>query len=312
MTSDIYFKNAVDLVIFTVVDEENLPAFYREAGLVQPSTDARFSSPNQQQTGLSLYVVTVPAEDGASQGDGRSRMLPSGFMQAHETLRQAAMRIAEERLGFYLKTRLRQLDAFDEPTRDPSGRVISFPFWCMVNFEDISTYLGGRDRVGLELVNNRHYMNYFAMENGPIDFFDGVCRFGNRTMPSLKQGHGKKLTDDLPGGRILALDHDAMVFYAWRQLRHAFTGRLDPFRYLGINPLGAEFRISDLQEFTEVCRGEVIQRDLFRRQMTQKAEWVRATGRTDESLPGKPRPGKPANLYTLQVELEPEQSDSNS
>jgi hypothetical protein len=64
--------------------------------------------------------------------------------------------------------------------------------------------------------------------------------------------HIKHLTMDTPEGRILGFDHDDMVFYAWRQLRRAFNSRLDPFRYLAINPLGDEFRISDLQEFQEV------------------------------------------------------------
>jgi hypothetical protein len=54
--------------------------------------------------------------------------------------------------------------------------------------------------------------------------------------------------------------------------------------------------VIDLQEFTEVCRGERIQRDLFRRQMTSDTSYLKATGNTDSS-----RPGKPANLYSLQA-----------
>jgi hypothetical protein len=115
-------------------------------------------------------------------------------------------------------------------------------------------------------------------------------------MPDAKQkvGHDKTLTSQTKSGRILGLDHDDMVFYAWRQLRHAFDGRLDPFRYLGINPLGEEFRLSDLQEFTEVCRGERVQRDAFRRMMLADSSYLNSTGRTDSK-----RPGKPANLYSL-------------
>jgi hypothetical protein len=84
-----------------------------------------------------------------------------------------------------------------------------------------------------------------------------------------------------------------MVFFAWRKLRHAFDGRVDPFRYLGNNPLGGEFRLSDLHEFTEVCRGERIQKDLFRRQMMSDDRFLRETGKTDKS-----RAGKPAMLYS--------------
>jgi hypothetical protein len=139
-------------------------------------------------------------------------------------------------------------------------------------------------------------MDKFERENGTLDSFDGVSRFGNRKMPDAKRkvGHDKTLTSQTKSGRILGLDHDDMVFYAWRQLRHAFDGRLDPFRYLGINPLGEEFRLSDLQEFTEVCRGERVQRDAFRRMMLADSSYLNSTGRTDSK-----RPGKPANLYSL-------------
>jgi hypothetical protein len=146
----------------------------------------------------------------------------------------------------------------------------------MVNFEDIRKYLGGKERVGLELVCSQAFMDRFENKNGPLETFDGVSRFGNRKMPDAKRrvGHDKTLTSQTKDGRILGLDHDDMVFYAWRQLRHAFDGRLDPFRYLGINPLGEEFRLSDLQEFTEVCRGERVQRDAFRRMMLAESSYL--------------------------------------
>ena len=172
----------------------------------------------------------------------------------------------------------------------------------MVNFEDIRKYLGGKERVGLELVCSQLFMDKFERENGSLDLFDGVSRFGNRKMPDAKRkvGHDKTLTSQTKSGRILGLDHDDMIFYAWRQLRHAFDGRLDPFRYLGINPLGEEFRLSDLQEFTEVCRGERVQRDAFRRMMLAETSYLSSTGRTDSK-----RPGKPANLYELSAPPEP-------
>jgi hypothetical protein len=165
----------------------------------------------------------------------------------------------------------------------------------MVDFEHIRKYLGGREQIGLELVNSSHYMDVFEKEIGSLEQFDGVCRFGNRTMPSPSafRGHRKTLTTNLPEGRILGLDHDDIVFYAWRKLRHAFSGRLDPFQFLGLNPLGSEFRLSELQDFTEVCRGERIQRDLFRRQMQSQETFLLETGKTDRS-----RAGKPAKLYS--------------
>jgi len=165
----------------------------------------------------------------------------------------------------------------------------------MVNFEDLRQYLGGRDRVGLELVNSQAFMQRFDEANN-LELYDGVSRFGNRQMPNAQKrvAHIKHLTMDTPEGRILGFDHDDMVFYAWRQLRHAFNSRLDPFRYLAINPLGDEFRISDLQEFQEVCRGERLQRDTFRRIMVAPESYLVKSAARDQS-----RPGKPANLYSL-------------
>lgn len=305
MTTDIYSDKAIDLVIFTIVDEKTIRSKVWDDELISPAKDGHTDA-----SGLSLFVVTVPADTAIYPDAFGKRVLPGGYLGKTESLEQASRRILEDRLGLTLRSKVRQLGIFDDPKRDPNDRVLSFAYWGMVNFEDIRKYLGGRDRVGLELVNSEWVMGDFCgvSANEKPDFreeklaklssFDGVCRFGNRLMPSPTRGttHKKTLTSDLPSGRILALDHDDMVFYAWRALRHAFGGRLDPFRYLGINPLGEEFRLSDLQEFTEVCRGERIQRDLFRRQMTGENSFLRATNNKDGS-----RPGKPANLYSLQA-----------
>jgi hypothetical protein len=290
MSPDILTSSAVDLVIFTVVDAKSLSERLWDDSLVSLG---QYSSKNS--SGLSLFVVTIPADQEKYPNLARSRVLPGGYLYKDETLLESSRKIAKEKLGLDLSTRIRQLGTFDEPNRDPNGRVISFAYWGMVDFDHIRKYLGGREQIGLELVNSSHYMNVFEKEFGPLELFDGVSRFGNRTMPSPSafRGHRKTLTTNLPEGRILGLDHDEMVFYAWRKLRHAFSGRLDPFQFLGLNPLGSEFRLSELQDFTEVCRGERIQRDLFRRQMQSQETFLLETGKTDRS-----RAGKPAKLYS--------------
>ena len=291
MTTDIYSDKALDLVIFTVVDEATLRSKVWDDELISPNYAGQKGS-----YGLSLFAVTVPADTALYPLAIGQRVLPGGYLGKSESLEQASHRIAQDRLGLSLKTKIRQLGIFDDPKRDPNDRVLSFAYWGMVNFEDIRKFLGGKERVGLELICSQLFMDKFERENGSLDSFDGVSRFGNRKMPDAKRkvGHDKTLTSQTKSGRILGLDHDDMVFYAWRQLRHAFDGRLDPFRYLGINPLGEEFRLSDLQEFTEVCRGERVQRDAFRRMMLAETSYLSSTGRTDSK-----RPGKPANLYEL-------------
>ena len=296
MTTDIYSDKAVDLVIFTVADEATIRSRVWDESLLAPPS-------GKDEAGLSLYVVTVPVDSQHyPQAKGR-RVLPGGFLGVNETIEDAAHRILLERLGVSLssKHKMRQIGIFDNIDRIENRRELSFAYWAMVNFEDIRRYLGGKEQIGLELVNSPTIMNQYDGKTGRLENYDGVCRFGHRLMPNVHTGvgHTKTLTTDLPGGRILGLDHDDMVFYAWRALRHAFDGRLDPFRYLGINPLGEAFRLSDLQEFTEVCRGERIQRDLFRRQMQSISSFVQPTKYTDSS-----RPGKPAILYSLQPEVE--------
>lgn len=301
MTTDIYSDKAIDLVIFTVANEQTI----REKVFEENVSPHYVGHTNHG--GLSLFVITIPADEDIYPNAKGQRVLPGGYLGKSESLEEASRRILKDRLGLSLKTKVRQLGIFDDPNRDPNGRVLSFAYWGMANFEDIRKYLGGKEQVGLELVTSDYYMDTFESEAGPLSEFDGVSRFGNRRMPSASKriAHSKTLTKDLPGGRILGLDHDDMVFYAWRQLRHAFDGKLDPFRYLGINPLGDEFRISDLQDFTEACRGERVQRDLFRRQMMNiDSSFIAYSGKTDSS-----RPGKPANLYSLMAA--PDSDDDN-
>lgn len=301
MTNDILTNSAIDLVIFTVVPQSRLPQQVWDNSLVSYGPHKPIND-----DGLGLFVVTVPADQERYPNLKNVRVLPGGYLDKKKTIAEAARQIAVEKLGLRLKTKLRQLGTFDDPSRDPESRVISFTYWAMVDFFDISKSLGGKEQIGLELVNSYTYMESFEKEFGDLDEFDGVCRFGNRTMPSTnpRRGHTKTLSTELPGGKILGLDHDNMVFYAWRQLRHAFDGKLDPFRFLGINPLGYEFRLSELKGFQEVCRGDRINRDLFRRQMLSQTSYLKSSGKRDSS-----KPGKPAELYNLSLELPDTQED---
>ncbi len=302
MTPDILTASAVDLVLFTVVDTQSLSESLWDDSLLSLGKYAEKPS-----SGYALFVVTVPANEETHPQLKNSRVLPGGYLYKDETLLESSRRIAKERLGITLRKKLWQVGIFDAIDRDPNGRVLSFAYWGMVEFNLLRKYLGGREQVGLELVNSVPYMEMFEKEHGPLETFDGVCRFGNRQMPSPSsfRGHIKTLAKDLPEGQILGLDHDEMVFFAWRKLRHAFDGRVDPFRYLGLNPLGDAFRLSELHDFTEVCRGERIQKDLFRRQMLSDDAFLFQTGITDKS-----RAGKPAMLYSpLQMKSDKDQID---
>jgi len=275
---------AVDLVLFTMLSERDIAdSWIREH--VSPASVTETTEP-----GLSLFVVTMQGLKG--------RKLPGGFVEGFERISDAGHRIMREVLGLYAPVRLREVGTFDSPDRDMSARVISLPSWGFVRADDLLKVLGGRDQVGLELVNSKDVIRSFAEENGGLANFDGVSRFGYRMKPTAKRGHVKQLPSEF-GMHLLDQDHDEMVFYAWRKLRHAFTGRLDPFRYLGVKALGDEFRLSDLQEFQDVACGISTHRDQFRRQMLSDDSFIIETNKQDSS-----RQGKPATLYTLGAELE--------
>lgn len=294
MSTDILTNSAIDLVIFTVADQSKLPQQLWDDRLVSYGPYKP-----QDGDGLALFVVTVPADANKYPNLKSQRVLPGGYLELEKSLMESAEHIAKDKLGIDMRRRLRQLGTYDEPNRIEGTRILSFAYWSMVAFEDLRRFLGGTEQLGLELVNSAEFMSVFEQNHGSLENYDGVSRFGNRAMPKKSGGFGhfKQTTKDLPEGQILGFDHDLMVFSAWRQLRHAFDGRLDPFRFLKLNPLGEEFRLSQLQEFQEVCRGDWIQRDLFRRQMLSNDSYISPSAKRDRS-----RPGKPATLYNLSVD----------
>jgi ADP-ribose pyrophosphatase YjhB (NUDIX family) len=281
----------VDVVLFTVVDERTLKGGFWNDSLVEPASLLR-----SDDTGLSLLVVTKSTEFG--------RSLPGSTIGPNERVEEAAQRIVREDLGIRARVRLRDAGFYDQPGRNPNERAISFSYWGFVAFNDLRKVLGGRDEVGLELVNSKAFMTAYAEEHGGMHEFDGISRFGLRLMPNRTRGHKRLSSIDVSGGSILGLDHDDMVFYAWRKLRYAFKGQLDPFRFLGVKALGEEFRLSDLQEFQDVARGSVTARDAFRREMLGEDSFLEPIGKVDSS-----RPGKPATLYTLNSALNLDEQD---
>jgi ADP-ribose pyrophosphatase YjhB (NUDIX family) len=280
---------AVNVVLFTLVDEKNLRASGWSSDLLSPAVDPA-------TLGMSLWAVTRKSETG--------RELPGGSLNPGERIEDAARRILVDELGVNQKIILRDVKFFDDPSRDQGAHVVSFVYYGFIAFEDLRGVLGGKDQVGLELVNSTQFIDEFkrGFGNGSLAGFDGVSRFGYRVVPDQRRGHQRFDTRELHGQRLLVLDHDDMVFYAWRKFRRLFNGRVDTFRMLGINPLGEQFRLSELQEFADVARGVETQRDQFRREMLGDLEssFLRVNAALDTS-----RRGKPALTYTLKAWADP-------
>jgi ADP-ribose pyrophosphatase YjhB (NUDIX family) len=253
---------------------------------------------------LSLWVVTkkIGLSEWVDPSDPE-RALPTGQVSESETVREAAQRLLISELGIDFPVRLRSLPYMDSPSRAGSERVIAFPFWGVVDISKIASVLGGKDQVGLSSVNSRHAMQDIR-EQFSNERFDGTSRFGYRVLPDAVRGHYKYLPIDFQKRKVLAIDHDQIVFYAWRRLRYAFDGKVDPMREIGVNPMGANFRLSELQQLYEVSLGEPLQRDAFRRAMLEnKRPFIEESGETDSS-----RQGKPAKVYRLMSWAEPGRS----
>ncbi|MFX1296780.1 MAG: NUDIX domain-containing protein [Promethearchaeota archaeon] len=62
--------------------------------------------------------------------------LPGGFIEKGETAEQAALREAEEETGLILKIE-GKIGFYDDPDRDPRGRVVSTAFACSIPGDDV-------------------------------------------------------------------------------------------------------------------------------------------------------------------------------
>ena len=253
---------------------------------------------------LHLWVITQKADPiQRIEVSDPERVLPTGPVSEFETVSEAAITLLTRQLGITDPVKLRSLDYLDNPSRAGSERTIAFPFWAVVDISKVAPFLGGTNQVGLQAVNSRGVIAELR-DQFPKESFDGRSRFGYRVVPDSERGNFKYLPKDYQGRKILGMDHDLITFYAWRRLRYAFNTKVDPMRALGLNPLGKEFRLSDLQELYEVSLGNTQQRDAFRRLMLEHTNpYIEESGETDSS-----RQGKPAKVYRLKSWAEPRRS----
>jgi len=305
-------KLVVTVALFTVLED-----FNRDEVSVKNVHPKEMMS---ERFGLGLFVVTRRTNSNPSASErsdsslGTSdrtsvgpRVLPERAVGQFESMEEAAHLLVSEELGIDTPVRLRQTRIFDNPKRDLRERTISVTYWGFVHLEDVAPVLGGREQVGLELVNSSEYLDSWEKEYG-LEDYDGVCRFGYRKAPVRGGTHAKVLPTQMGTGPILDQDHDEMVFLSWRRLRYGFTGKMDPFRFLGAKALPDAFRLSDLRELNDVSRGERSQSDQFRRAMLSDDSFLQQS-RSSES--GPRRPGKPATLYTLKEWADPDRSDTS-
>jgi ADP-ribose pyrophosphatase YjhB (NUDIX family) len=288
----------VTVALFTVLEDFNL--YTVPSSLLSTGADA-------EKFGMGLFVVTKKSDSlfvSLDREKTQKRALPSTYVDISESVDEAANRLVSEDLGISAPVRLRQTQIFDDPKRQTDERVISITYWGFANLEDVAPVLGGKEQVGLELVNSSQLLD----RNGLLlEQHDGICRFGGRYAPGQQRGHDLLTTTDLIGEPILDIDHDVMVLLSWRKLRYAFGGKLDPFRFLGATALPESFRLSDLRELHDVCRGERSQIDQFRRNILNESSFISESRIQEEKLR---RPGKPATLYSLRSWADPSKAET--
>ena len=296
MSSTPYPRLSVSLSVFTAFDSSHprRPA----------AAQLELGEGAHDDFGMGLFVLTRKSNDpdAYQQEPTGKRVIPSSLVLAQEQLGDTADRILVEELGLDVTYRMRQNRIFDEFTQGDHQRVISLNFWTFVHIDALAPLLGGRDQVGLELVCSSEFLATQEATTS-LEDFDGISRFGYRNSPDHFEGHRKFLSTDMWGHELLDDGSDLKVFYAWRDLRYGFTGRYDPFRFVGSHALGRNFRLSELRELYEVIRGRRLQSDYFRRMATGSNAFLEEVGRTDTS---GSRPGKPAALFTLMPWAVPE------
>ena len=306
-------KLVVTVALFTVLED-----FNRDEVSVKNLHPQHLSN---EGFGMGLFVLTRRTNIGSLASDrsdlslppsdrdsvGR-RVLPERPVGQFESIDEAARLLVSDELGIDAPVKLRQTKIFDNPKRDIRERTISITYWGFANLEDVAPVLGGREQVGLELVNSTEFLDQWVKTNG-LEEYDGVCRFGYRQAPIGGRPHAKMLPEQLGTGPLLEQDHDEMVFLSWRRMRYAFNSKIDPFRFLGAKALPDAFRLSDLRELHDVCRGERSQSDQFRRAMLSEDGFLEQSKMLES---GPRRPGKPATLYSLKKWADPDNPDSRS
>ena len=289
MTDTAYPRLSVSVSVFTCFDDMN-PAHPAAVNLQQgvSTSDA---------LGMGLWVLTRKTnEDSAGQSETTGkRVVPASLVRSDEALRDTARRIITEELGIDVSYKVHQNRIFDDVEPGNAERVITISLWLFVHIDVVAPLLGGKDQVGLELVSSSAFLEHWDATTG-LDTFDGVSRFGLRTAQDQSAPHRKQFAKEIWGETILDGRCDEIVFYAWRELRYGFTGRFDPFRFIGSQALDRAFRLSELRELYETVRGHKIQPDQFRRMVTGSNGFLEETGIHDAS---RSRPGKPAALFTL-------------
>ena len=180
--------------------------------------------------------------------------LPGGFVRLDESLEAAAARLLRDKTGLE-RVFIEQVRTFGEPGRDPRGRIIAVGYYA--------------------LVHPRR--------------FDEVSAARGATAAVVRMREGKRDAEILDAGGAalpLAFDHGAMLGAAVERLRDDLDRSAAGFQLLP-----PAFTLRALQDVHEAVRGEVLNKDSFRRRLLA-AGVLEATGKREQDTQHRP-----AELY---------------
>jgi len=190
--------------------------------------------------------------------------LPGGFVQAQESLDEAAARVLRQKAGlesvvgmeregsYRHPVYLEQLYTFGDPGRDPRMRVISVAYYALVEASHIR-------EVGEEIAL---FKLRLPEEERGVEIFDNK---------------NKKYS--------LAFDHAEILGVALRRIR----GKLE-YTPIGFELLPEQFTLRQLQAVHETILQKRLNKDSFRRRMLASGR-LEPTGKLERGL------GRPAELY---------------
>ena len=179
--------------------------------------------------------------------------LPGGFVGIDEGLADASRRVLREKASLN-DVFLEQLHTFGDPARDPRTRIVTVAHVALVDAARAPAEGAGRWA--------RIEVPWAGHTGGPVELF----------------------IDDEPVE--LGFDHAAIVGWAVRRLRE----RLDASP-IGFQLLPARFTLRQLQEVHETVRGDLVNKDSFRRRMLASGQ-LEATGERERAVGHRP-----AELY---------------
>lgn len=108
-----------------------------------------------------LSVLIIPRTNDPDIG---MKALPGGFLQHNESSVEAAIRILKDKTGV-TNVFLEQLYTFDEPKRDPRGRIIAITYIALVPEHKLDSLVGGAEVKPVDLLDkmafdHKHILEY--------------------------------------------------------------------------------------------------------------------------------------------------------